>query len=331
MKGALKRKVDSGMKKILIYKSKIEGKPRWLDFPTVLQFDTCRKCNLACVYCNPQNAVGYDVEDQDIYMDFNLIMKILKEAGDRRMGLSWDSIRPFMNGEPLLEHRLPIITQMIKDMTNGKVCIYTNGSIFQKRDLLRDSNIDEVRFTISACTRETYEAVHGRDRFKDAVNTLLWFKENKHNNQRVFVNFVMCQENKHEYAHWLEMMKGFEVVPLPLHYSEGQGQSIKNGLDTFAIMDDAEIVKAHKNKSGLSQERPCNCWHSIAIMTDGTVPLCVDLPRTSSIGNVRAETIKTIWGRKMAMGLNNKYCNSCNYRAPNWRAISRKYGLGSNV
>jgi MoaA/NifB/PqqE/SkfB family radical SAM enzyme len=287
---------DSG----LIYRKfrQLTGKPMWVDCPENIQFDTTGKCNLNCVYCNPQNNCWSPKKD----MDF----EIVKEVLDYFKGKPLWSVSPFMNGEPLL-------------------CVLdSNGTAYENRKLLLHPNLKVVRFTISAVTPETYERVHGKPYFEKALATIEWFKENKLSCQELWLHFIENKYNVHEREAWLKRFWDINKTVFPIHSSELQPNSVKSdsGGTKFKVLAGGKIeYYSHKTV-------PCQCWDTMNISLDGKIIQCSDFPDKVNYGRVGEVDLLEAWRERNLNKMDNIYCNSCSLRLPHWQKVMDKYVKG---
>jgi MoaA/NifB/PqqE/SkfB family radical SAM enzyme len=87
-----------------------------------------------------------------------------------RDGKTMGEVRWFLNGDATTDQRLPDIYRLSKKKCPWlKTNNFTNGVLYEKRDMLVDKNLDEIAFTISAHTPELYRLVHRGDRFEDVI------------------------------------------------------------------------------------------------------------------------------------------------------------------
>lgn len=114
--------------------------------PSVLVVETTTKCNANCSYCGRMGTGEH--------MDFELFKAIVDAA-------PWaKEVHPLTRGEPLMYPDIIKAIRYIK--SKGKrVVIYTNGSLLGMDEVIPflKSDVDEVRFSIDDCEKETYELV----------------------------------------------------------------------------------------------------------------------------------------------------------------------------
>ena len=117
------------------------GSPMWVNSPESVQLDTQNKCNLDCVYCNVQKRFHNPKGEMPL--------KTIKLITEYFTGYDLWCIAPFMNGDPLLEERLPTILDLISDSGQSAV-LDTNGTFTKNLGMLIHPSLKLVRFTISA-------------------------------------------------------------------------------------------------------------------------------------------------------------------------------------
>ena len=182
-----------------------------MKLPQHVQFDTFDGCNLTCQYCythNPEKTKTF----QPTIMPLSTIERLIKQTKD----LSLMSIRPFGYGEPLLETRMSRIIEIIRKYNSAEIVLYTNGTIYENRRILSNPEIAEIHFTISASTPQTYEKVHGKPLFHQAIKTVEWLeRQNPH--PRIILNFVINRLNVHELEQWKQQWNRFDQVRSRLH------------------------------------------------------------------------------------------------------------------
>ena len=289
--------------------------PLWTKQPLAIQIDTQTYCNLNCIYCNPQNDY---VQKQD-KLSLETIKKLLNDVKKKHWLIS--SAYLYMNGEPLLEDRLPQISKLVKDTLHCHTILFTNGSIYTNRYLLADKNIDEVRFTISAATRSTYKLIHGKDLFNDVIKTLDWLTEHKKPNQTITINYILCQKNIHELELWKKLFKGYNHDIRPVHDSVTQHQSKIAGDTHQAHL--ATNSSSRKNK--YSNKRPCCNFATLHLGYNSKLMHCCVSDYIYNYGVYPEVDLDTFWKQKLKIGLNSEACKGCTTKDSNWEETFKKY------
>lgn len=299
------------------------GRPVWVDYPDNLQFDTHNYCNLSCEYCNVKDSGAYKLPRGKMTME--TYTTVLKYFG-KKLGL-W-SVSQFMNGEPMLEDRLPLMVDLAKKITGTSSIIDTNGSVYANRHLLLNPNLRLVRFTISAITPETYEIVHGKDLFREASATYQWFIKNKFPSQNVWFHFILTKHNEHELDRWIQHFNGFGRSIFPVHMSSQQVNSQKSkhsGYEWEPFLITPQNQRVHIRPWKDSELYPCPCWGIMGIGWNGEIMQCVDFPYKYNYGKVGETDLLDAWRERNRNAMDNDCCNDCGCRFPKWKKIFEKY------
>lgn len=301
--------------------SRIRGKavsgfaPGWVKGPLILQLDGHTFCNEHCVCCN----VPYLCAGKYGFMDLAIARQAIREtAGTVRQ------IKLFLNGDPLFVHpkdplgkmRLPTLAKIAKEENPQAITtIFTNGAACENKELLRDKNIDDIHFTISADTAETYKIVHGKDYFDRALTTVQWISKNKLPHQKITIRFVTLNQNYHEIPGWKKRFARFTQVVAPLHCGYEQKSSEK------LVGAETETLNLQEWKQEYPSDLPCNCWNNLAISWDGRIIQCCDGPYKANYGKVGETPLMTAWKRKLENKMDNPVCQPCNLKHPFWKHI----------
>jgi sulfatase maturation enzyme AslB (radical SAM superfamily) len=295
----------------------LHGKPMWACQPVSLQIDTTnRRCPLDCVYCNPQHNFIENVGDLPI----STIEHVAKEL--ERNGIFINYARPWMNTDPTVENRLPEICAILKKHLGCRIDLFTNGVLFNRRHMLVDKNVDDIRFTISASNDKLYAEVHGRPLFSKAVETLYWVKSNKLPHQRIWVNFILFDKNAHDLTNWQTLFGEFKQNVRVLHYGEDRKTS------TVIAKGSEELLKKYRKnmiERIIAQERPCTCFENMSISYDGKFMQCCDVSYEHNWGHVEEIDIKEAIAKRLDVGLNHKGCKGCIQKNPHWKELFEKY------
>jgi MoaA/NifB/PqqE/SkfB family radical SAM enzyme len=290
---------------------KIGFKPAWLQGPQVLQLDTHNFCNEKCKYCN----VEFLSNGKHGFMSLDVAQQAVMEVKDVVR-----HVKLFLNGDALLEKRLGEFSAMVKEINPEiNVIIFTNGAQFSNRQLLVDKNLDEVHFTFSANTPETYAIVHGKPYFHDALKTIFWFAKNKLPNQKIVIHYVTMEDNVNELVGWNQRFTQFERMVTPLHCTLEQkvSQQLLDGSD--------KTLKLAAWVDSLDESTPCNCWSNMAISFDGRILQCCDSSYKVNYGRVGKTSLLKAWQRRLENKMKNPACRKCNIKNPDYKRILDEY------
>jgi len=310
--------------------------PTWVRCPHSLQIDTLNYCTCNCEYCNVKEDGAFGIPRGK--MTWEMIKYIIEYWGrfpEMRV------IAPFMNGEPTLDERLYDIFEYTKiKAPHAYNLIDTNGTVYENRENLVNSNLRITRFTISGATRETYRRVHGVDLFDKAIKTFEWFNENRLKNQRIELHFIVTKNNEHEIEQWIDRFNGFLRRVFPLHRMEGIQENSERSLgsnESFIIKTDTLenwlesrplliYPDGKRVRHPLPKKMTCQGM-SFAVQWDGTIMHCTDAPPTYNYGNVYEKDMLEAWHERNRARISNPACIACNSKRPDWREILEKYVL----
>jgi len=315
-------KLESLRRKIGLYK------PAWVSRPTTIQLDTHNFCNLKCEYCNVQGSFNLSHGK----MPLKTIEYVLRYF----QGQKFWCIAPFMNGEPLMDERLPQIMDMAKKYCNTSCVIDTNGTLYENRHLLIHRNLRLVRFTISAVTPETYRTVHGKPLFDKAVSTLRWFLKEKLSHQKAWLHFIATEDNIHELKQYIKRFMGIGRTIFTVHRGLSQINSEQIGLQHFpqflknAVPNEPIMINEQNKNVPINpwhdKFSPCQCWGIMPISWDGRILQCVDFPYEYNYGKVGEVDLLEAWKERLQNKMDNPCCNSCSVRFPNWKKLMDRWG-----
>jgi len=317
------RTIQNGFRSALQYtrslvRKRLDYPPLWASQPVSLQLDTTnQKCTLNCVYCNPQASfIKYGTGK----LPLSTINYVIDELAENHVQIAY--VYPFMNSDPLLETRLPTIVRMVKKKLGSLILISTNGVLYKRRHLLRNRDINDVCFTVSASDPVTYEQVHGKPLFHSVLNTLTWISWHKFWNQRIQLRYILFKDNVQSLAKWQNLFKDYSQEIRPLHWGKTREKSDK-------LRDSEHPLLTHYQKMQIQKFQrlrvPCNCFHNLSISFDGKLMQCCDLPYENNWGHVEEIDLMETWRKRLDLGLNHPACKSCNQVNPEWKTLFEKY------
>lgn len=234
-------------------------------------------------------------------------------------GYEIDIIRPFLNGDSMLETRLKEIIYLAnKYIPYARVDIFTNGVAYENRHLLVDENLDTVRFTFCAASKKMYKHIHGASAYHKALKTIRWFRDHKLSKQKIFINFIIVKDNEDELEAWHKLFAEFDRDVRPLHV--GYGQTSSQAVESSVVYQQYLM-----NKLRPSEERLCCTWQNLSVSWDGYILQCPIVPYECNYGKIEDVDLLNVWKRRMKLGLDNQYCEGCNLKGIGWRKLYDKY------
>lgn len=320
---------------------KIRG-PEWVRCPNNIQIDTHNFCNLwqrgkGCIHCNVKPSGGWGLKRA--FMPDEMIQYIIEYWGNKGS----KSIAPYVNGEPLLDSRLPWICDLTQQ-NKMHVEIDTNGTLFDNRKMLVHPAMKQVRFTFSALTPETYQIVHGADLFREVSSTVDWFLKNAGPGQYPMLYFITNKHNVEELFPYIKKWRGrLHITVFPLHeVGDIQEKSLENRFEHHSW---SEITKkitgsypTQENRcidiypDGTAEVRyflvpyeVCQGSHSFSVSCHGDLLHCTDIPYSFNYGNIYERDMLTVWHERNKNKINHPACNVCNVKHPDHDQILRKW------
>jgi len=222
------------------------------------------------------------------------------------VGWKLKSINPYNSGDTMLETRMPKIVEIIRKYNDSPIVLFTNGTVYANRELLL--GVDEVHFTISATTRETYARIHGRDLYNEAVKTIEWL-ETQPNHPKIVTTFVMIKDNIHELPLWREQWKRFEHSISPVVNKPELKLPLEVELANCTRLFDPEKT-----------DLPCAFWDVLLVQLNGEVQMCCG-GGPGVFGNAHYDVpLLTSWRNRCMFGIKllATYCRRCQFRSREW-------------
>ncbi|MDD5240079.1 MAG: hypothetical protein PHH61_06490, partial [Candidatus Nanoarchaeia archaeon] len=259
---------------------------------------------------------------------------ILKEVN--RDGRTMSFLAWFLDGD--IDVRLPEILDLSK-----KVCpwlptqIFTNG--VANTELLENQKLDMANFTISTHNHELYRLVHGKDHFDDVMFNLSHFLEHKYANQKVEIHCVLTKDNVAYAQDWYDYFKPYtehysnvKLVLSPLVASVDNVAS-REALGAYTIDDLEKVVIDIAGEEGrmwtrslIPDLKPCVLWDNLSVDTYGYWLQCCNWSNSElyNYGHIQdfidnGIRLKDVWQKRLANRMNNRVCEGCNMKHPEWR------------
>ena len=185
--------------------------------------------------------------------------------------------------DPEWRHKLERAAQLFE-----RIHIVTNLSLLQRDDarfLL--AHISDIRISIYGLNQETYSTIHRCPpavRYQEVHDLILFLVRNKQDHQRVILNYIEMEDNRHQTSAWIAYWK--DKVDLIEVWKP------HNWIDSkpYRTLDGSRLATCG---------RPCN--GPIQVQVDGTVNVCCfDYNGEMLIGDLRSEPFTSIYeGERM--------------------------------
>lgn len=249
-------------------------------FPSVIRIESTNRCNANCTTCTRDKLtrpLGV--------MDFDLYKKIVDECAQNKIRI----LHLHNFGEPLLDSLLPERVKYAKEK-GIRTRIFSNFSTLteEKARQLLEAGIDEIKISIDAASKETYEAIRKNLKFakvESNIELMLRLRnELQLKHPRISLVFVAMDNNRHEISAFKKRWQNKVDKIFITSYHNWAG-----GLD----------------KGGFIKKRllPCRrLWKTFTILWDGRAALCcLDFDGQVILGDLHTQTIQEIYsGEKLA-------------------------------
>lgn len=245
--------------------------------PITLEIEVTNRCFEDCWMCPRrymQRATG------DLTLD--LLKDILCQVRD-----TVELVNLFHAGEPLLHPKLGEMIAYCKSQGVQTLVTTTGALLTEKRGReLIDSGLDMLVLSLDAASPETYAQVRKHSHYERVVENIIQFLELKQRLGRgphVQAQMVLMDLNRQEAISFVNLWRNrADSVRAKRFYNTANiGRKIHQSIP----------------ERKLNQPLPCiMLWREPVICWDGQVlPCCVDLIGRSVVGDIRRESLRSIW------------------------------------
>lgn len=280
------------------------------DFPPQIILETTAFCNMKCIHCG-HKTMSRPKGSMHIQLFKKIIDEIAQVNPDTELWMTY-------YGEALLlRYKLYYMIKYAKEKGLRYIVLNTNAMLLDDEmgDLLIESGLDRLIFSIDGFTASTYEKIRvGGKRdvvFNNIINMNKKLKEKNLKKPYLEVQFSIMEENRHELADFLDFWRGQNVY-IKLREKLTWGGTVEaNNLDA-------------------NQERIACPWvvSNCAIVWNGDLVACaVDYNGKASFGNLWEANIKDLWNHShqdlARLHLEHRFgelpelCQNC----PDWQAV----------
>ena len=219
-----------------------------------------------------------------------------------------------MLGEPLLYPRIADAVKYIKSSNpQHSILLTTNGYFLdnEKAEMLLDNGVDKIAISIFSLSADVSKMLTGSsdiDKVLENLKNLASLKRKKNSKTKMYIRFLLCDENKNELEKIKSISKDAGVL-----------------LEVIKTHNYSGLIKDnYTSKFKLKKRYPCyHLWFSPAVSWDGKVVLCCnDANYTATLGDLREKSLSEIWqGEKLKTlrdhHMSGEYgkislCESCN-------------------
>jgi radical SAM protein with 4Fe4S-binding SPASM domain len=284
------------------------------------------KCNLECGMCpyhSPKIKPHHTSNYFDDYraMDFAVFAKIADYAANNNVALQFGQIE-----EPLMHKKIFDYFSYAKKIGVKQMHITTNGTLLnnERADLLADSGVTSVMFSVDAATASVYKEIRGADLEALEKNVEYFVVKAKERGIKVWASFILQEESRHERDIFLSKWRDLGIDYVTFYVLT------EHDPKTGAFIRTEELYE----KGG---RYPCAApWIQSVVFPEGEVSLCcktmtdVGWRGVVSVGSLKDNSFDEIWRSPSYMEvrkelLKNKFeqfevCQNCEI----WSASTSK-------
>ena len=247
-----------------------------MPFPKTILLDSFSGCNLKCAFCDH---VNMDKSRKNKKMGWGLYCKLIDEIADKSPG---SRVWLIFFGDPTLISDMPGRIAYAKAKGLRDVVLNSNGVALNKTTARRylDAGLDAIYVGIDAATPATYKKIRVGGDYNAVINNVVNYRNLlASSGQKIFVQYVECDENRHEKNDFINYWKKLNV---PV--------KIRPKVTWAGLIE--------PDKATLRDDRiPCRWFMtSMSICADGSVALCpCDVHCRTKMGSVAKDTIQSVW------------------------------------
>jgi radical SAM protein with 4Fe4S-binding SPASM domain len=257
-------------------------------FPKYFLIETTNTCNARCIMCG----IDFDKKAKQIIQD-ELYERIAEEIG--RFSDHVEKVMPYLDGEPMIDKKLPMRVGQMKAAGVKNVNIASNASLLSEKmgRQLIEAGLDEIYITLDSMKKDVYEAIRIRLNFDtvfENIHRFIALRNELNPKLRIRMQMVLQELNFTEGAafesYWRGKLGSNDQIVLQ------KAHNWANAVDvmTFGDENDANAI-------------PCIAlWGTFVIHVNGDTALCcMDTETKHLLGNVWEQSIEEIWnGPQMA-------------------------------
>lgn len=270
-----------------------------------LRISLTDKCNLNCVYCNPENEMFEKLKMQHI-LNYEELIRLIKIFV---VNLGITKIR-LTGGEPLARKNILSFFRMLAELKKDypfELGITTNGTLLENKiSELKQLGLNKINISLDTLNPEKYKKITGKDEFKTVLNSILLAEELEFSPVKINT-VIMKRVNDDEIIDLVEFVKErdfnirfIEYMPFTSNGWNDESfissekikklvelnyklQEIKDGKITVA--KDFQIVGYKGKVSFISSisNHFCDSCNRLRITSEGNLKLCLFSPQNEEI------------------------------------------------
>ena len=270
----------------------------------LLEIELTNNCNAHCVMC-PNNKM----KRKKGFMSVETFTEAIKKS--QKYNIEW--IRFCGIGEPLLHKYFCKYVKYVKDYTNCKIELITNGALLTDKKIseLMENKIDLISISFPSITKKNYERIMRGLTYEDVLKKVLSLIKNSQNapNINIIITVIVTKFNCNEIPAIKTFFKEKGITDIVVHLPHNRGGYLEN----FHNICDRHYYLVNK-----AEKRKTYClWPLSAfyIAWDGMALLCCcDLENSFNLGNIKETNLGTIDKLQHAVNfITPNLCKNCSY------------------
>jgi radical SAM protein with 4Fe4S-binding SPASM domain len=251
--------------------------------PTAITLEISSICNLNCEMCGSQNSTRPKKQ-----MDWDIFTKSVDQLHD--MGINW--VRTYTINEPFVNDNIIEILEYL-DKKGMTAYFSTNGTLVHKFiEKVKDTNLKnfEIKFSIDAATKETYEKIRKGAKFEKVIENLKLvneYKQKYYNDLKIGLVYLVSSDTLAEIPAFIENFakyfnKECMVFALLTEHNLGKENKFRESRLNYKVYPNIPCVNLKAN--------------NLAIHNNGDFSICcADYNGEMVFGNIKEQSIKEAW------------------------------------
>lgn len=239
--------------------------------------------------------------------------EIFTETIKKSQKYSIERIRFCGIGEPLLHKYFCRYVKYVKDCTNCKVELVTNGALLTGKNIsvLMKNKVDLISISFPAITKKNYERIMRGLIYEDVLKKVLSLIKASQGSPyvNIMITVIVTKFNCNEISALRDFFNEKGITDIRVNLPHNRGGYLEN----FYNIIDRDYYLANK-----AEERKTYCpWplSALYIAWDGMALLCCcDLENSFNLGNIRETDLDTIDRLQQAVNfIAPNLCKNCSY------------------
>lgn len=207
-----------------------------------LRISLTDKCNLNCIYCNPQLPASNKLDKKEI-LNFDELLRLIRIF---TAGLGIRKIR-FTGGEPMVRKDIMKFFEAlcpIKKETGFEFAITTNGTLLEGNvQALKNAGLDRVNISLDSLRPEVFKYITGSDKLSEVIKNISALEDAGFDN--IKINTVLIRNvNVSEVTDFIDFFKDHSVTLRFIEFMPFQN----NGWTNEAFVSSAEVKEEIEKK-----------------------------------------------------------------------------------